>query len=114
VITDTVEIDGFDYAGRHWVSDPFKPDSNADGLTDVAEWPEPVGAAPDLDVADDRDPDADGVPNLWDEDNDGDGVPDNLDLSPFARTSYSGTFSLDTRNLDNSASMAITITCESL
>ncbi|MBC8422471.1 MAG: FG-GAP repeat protein [Chloroflexi bacterium] len=90
-----MEIDGFDYGGQHWTSDPFQVDSNLDGLSDSDEWPEPVGAAPHLDdVANDWDPDADGVPNLWDEDNDGDEVPDSLDLSPFARTAYSETFSL--------------------
>jgi len=94
LITDTVEIDGFYCAGRHWSSDPFKPDSNNDGLADFAEWPEPVGSAPRLDVADAWDPDGDGVPNLWDEDNDGDQVPDSLDLSAFARTSYTNAFSL--------------------
>ncbi len=94
LITDTVEIDGFDYGGKHWVSDPFRIDSNADGLSDYAEWPEPIGVAPKLDGVDDWDPDGDGVPNLWDADNDGDGVPDSLDLSPFARTAYSDTFSL--------------------
>ena len=95
LITDTVEIDGFDYGGKHWVSDPFLVDSNADGLSDFAEWPEPIGVAPKLDGVDDWDPDGDGVPNLWDADNDGDGVPDSLDLSPFARASYSDTFSLN-------------------
>jgi hypothetical protein len=100
-ITDTVEIDGFDYGGHHWTSDPFLPDSNQDGLFDFSEWPEPVGQAPHLeDVADDWDPDSDGVPNLWDEDNDGDNVPDSLDLSPFARTTYSDTFSLATQGGD--------------
>ena len=94
-ITDTLEIDGFDYGGRHWTSDPFNLDSNQDGLTDFAEWPDPVGAAPHLDVANDWDPDGDGVPNLWDEDNDGDAVPDSIDLSPYARTAYSDTFSLN-------------------
>jgi len=101
LITDTVEIDGFYCAGLHWTSDPFKVDSNDDGLADYFEWPEPVGGAPLLeDVADHWDPDGDGVPNLWDEDNDGDSVPDSLDLSPFARTTYSDTFSLTTQGGD--------------
>ncbi len=99
-ITDTLEIDGFDYGGRHWTSNPFTHDSNQDGLTDFAEWPYPVGAAPDLDVADDWDPDGDGVPNLWDEDNDGDEVPDGIDLSPYARTTYSDNFSLSIQGGD--------------
>ncbi len=97
LITDTVEIDGFDYGGRHWTSNPFLPDSNQDGLFDGAEWPQPVGQAPRLADADDWDPDGDGIPNLWDADNDGDGVPDDLDLSPFSRTTYSDTFSLATQ-----------------
>ncbi|MBN1317965.1 MAG: FG-GAP repeat protein, partial [Anaerolineales bacterium] len=97
VLTDTLEIDGFDYAGRHWASNPLKPDSNYDGLSDLAEWPGPVGAAPNLAGVNDWDPDGDGVPNIWDEDNDGDQVPDNLDLSPFTRSRYTSTVSLSTQ-----------------
>jgi hypothetical protein len=96
LITDTVEINGFDYGGQHWTSDPFEVDTNVDGLSDYDEWPEPIGAAPELDdVADAWDPDGDGVPNLWDADNDGDEVPDSLDLSPYARSAYSESFSLN-------------------
>ncbi len=97
MITDTLEIAGFDFGGRTWPSDPFKPDSNNDGLADMSEWPAPVGEAPNFDDVDDWDPDGDGVPNLWDADNDGDNVPDSLDLSPFSRTDYTDTFALTTQ-----------------
>jgi hypothetical protein len=96
MITDTLEIEGFDFGGRTWTSDPFNPDSNNDGLADMSEWPAPVGEAPNFDDLDDWDPDGDGVPNLWDADNDGDGVPDDLDLSPFSRTDYTDAFTLTT------------------
>ncbi len=88
-ITDTLEIDGFTFGGRIWTSDAVNPDSNRDGLVDTAEWPEPVGSAPEWD------PDGDGVPNLWDDDNDGDGVPDSRDVSPFSRTDYGDDFSFN-------------------
>ncbi|MCP4540736.1 MAG: PKD domain-containing protein [Chloroflexi bacterium] len=93
-ITDTIEVDGFEYGGRTWVSDPFKADANDDGLVDYGEWPAPVGEAPELDDVDDWDPDGDNTPNLWDDDNDGDSIPDYLDMSAFSRTAYSETFSL--------------------
>lgn len=91
LITDTLEIDGFDWDGQHWTSDPFQADSNADGLADASEWPAPVGEAPDWD------PDGDGIPNLWDMDNDDDGVPDDVDVSPFSRTDYVNQFSLSSQ-----------------
>ncbi|MDT8304557.1 MAG: Ig-like domain-containing protein, partial [Anaerolineae bacterium] len=77
LITDTVEIEGFAFAGLQWVTDPLKADSNDDGLNDSVEWVQPAGSAPLWDM------DGDGQPNPWDEDNDGDGVPDDIDLSPF-------------------------------
>ncbi|HEY64459.1 MAG TPA: hypothetical protein G4O02_07790, partial [Caldilineae bacterium] len=77
-ITDTLEIKGFSYAGRQWYTNPFLSDSNQDGLSDYAEWPEPVGEAPSWD------PDGDGLPNVWDADDDGDGVIDRLDMSPWS------------------------------
>ncbi len=98
LITDTVEIDGFDFGGKHWTSNPFQADSNNDGLSDYAEWPAPIGGAPELSDADDWDPDGDGIPNLWDDDNDGDQVPDSLDLSPFSRGAFSDTFQLNIVN----------------
>ena len=97
MITDTLEIEGFEFGGRTWTSDPFKPDSNDDGLADIFEWPAPVGDAPNFDGVDDWDPDGDGIPNIWDADNDGDGVPDSLDLSPFFYTSYDDAFTLDSQ-----------------
>ncbi|MBN1666560.1 MAG: hypothetical protein JW862_05710, partial [Anaerolineales bacterium] len=92
LITDTLEIDGFDLAGQHWTGNPLEADSNSDGLSDFSEWPAPVGEAPSWD------PDGDGVPNLWDADNDGDGVPDYLDLSPYSYSSYRDSISLSTQD----------------
>ena len=97
VITDTVEIEGFEFGGRTWTSDPFEADSNGDGLVDFTEWPSPVGDAPHMEGVDPWDPDGDDVPNLWDADNDGDDVPDGLDLSPFSHTDYIDVFSLTTQ-----------------
>ena len=77
LITDTVEIEGFTFAGLQWTTDPLKADSNDDGLSDTVEWIAPVGSAPSWDM------DGDGQPNPWDDDNDGDGVPDDIDLSPY-------------------------------
>ncbi len=94
LITDTLEIEGFDWGGKHWTSNPTDSDSNEDGLADFSEWPAPQGEAPGWD------PDGDGVPNLWDADNDDDGVPDDLDLAPFSRTDYQQSFSLSTQGGD--------------
>jgi hypothetical protein len=82
LITDTLEIQGFAFAGRQWYTNPLLADSNGDGLTDYAEWPAPVGEAPSWD------PDGDGLPNVWDDDNDGDGVMDRIDLSPWSYSPY--------------------------
>ncbi len=95
-ITDTLEIEGFSYAGRTWYSDPNVPDSNEDGLPDSFEWPTPHGSAPSID------PDNDNIPNLWDDDNDGDGVPDSSDLDPYSVTQYDKTFTLQTTKGDGS------------
>ncbi|MBP7998168.1 MAG: hypothetical protein KA314_02115 [Chloroflexi bacterium] len=79
-ITDTLEIQGFTYAGQTWYLDPINEDSNEDGLVDSGEC--------DLSLIDNGlaaacpDSDGDGAPNVFDEDNDGDGVPDADDLSP--------------------------------
>jgi hypothetical protein len=92
-IPDKTEIDGFDYAGKHWTSDPLKADSNGDGVLDIFEWSKdltPNGLAPSVDI------DGDGTPNLWDEDDDNDGVPDAQDLSPLARSDYTTTLNLST------------------
>lgn len=79
-ITDTLEIEGFTYAGQTWYLDPINEDSNEDGLVDSGECDLALigsglaTACPDSD--------GDGAPNVFDDDNDGDGVPDEDDLSP--------------------------------
>ncbi len=90
-ITDSVEIAGFTMAGRTWTTDPSKIDSNQDGLSDVKEWPAPIGLAP----VDSHDPDGDDIPSVWDDDNDGDGVHDSIDLSPFHMQPYRNTLDLN-------------------
>jgi len=103
-IPDQVEIDGVTHGGETWRGDPFKGDTNADGASDAAEWPAPVGQAPAVDVdgngtvtdAEAWDPDGDGVPSPWDGDNDDDGVPDKVDLSPFSRTEAVDEYELST------------------
>ncbi len=84
-ISDAIEVQGLDYGGKHWDSDPLKPDSNDDGILDMMEWSHTLT---DEGQADSIDQDNDGLPDLWDEDNDNDGVPDALDLSPSAKTDY--------------------------
>ena len=94
-ITDTIEIAGFVLTNtlgitQTFYSNPFRQDTNEDGLSDDLEWPAPIGDAPS------HDPDGDDVPNLWDADNDGDGVPDDVDLAPFSATEFNSDFSLRT------------------
>lgn len=87
-ITDDVEVQGFDYDGRHWYMDPLNPDSNNDGLLDSQECPECVREAGTKGPSPHgvcQDTDSDGVPDAFDDDNDNDGVPDRADLSPFTR-----------------------------
>ena len=94
-ITDTLELDGIEWpagSGQMWYGDPFKADTNDDGLLDAYEWPEPYGAAPEWDI------DGDGVPNPWDDDSDGDGVPDGVDLTPYVYTEYVESFPLSTQS----------------
>ncbi len=76
-IRDTVEIQGFSYAGKSWYSNPLEIDSNGDGVGDRDEWNSPELLHPTWDT------DNDGEPDLFDRDNDGDGVPDSADVSPF-------------------------------
>jgi uncharacterized repeat protein (TIGR01451 family) len=106
-ITDTLEVEGFSYAGQTWYTDPIDPDTNADGLVDLIEWGfDGNGSLFPIP----RDTDGDQTPDLFDRDNDGDGVPDDLDTSPFSAppTTYDG----DTRfsfQLDNLAAAAPTL-----
>ena len=87
-ITDTLEVQGFTYAGQTWYTDPLNNDSNGDGLTDDDEWMGGTFGPATWDT------DGDNTPDLFDFDNDGDGVPDKLDSSPF--TSRTGqTFTAD-------------------
>ena len=88
-ITDTLEVNGFEYDSQTWYSNPRALDSNEDGLDDISEWPAPIGLAPS------HDPDGDGLPNLWDNDNDGDGVLDKEDIDPYTVTDYEASFSLE-------------------
>ncbi len=75
-IADLLEVEGFDYDGQTWYTDPLEVDTNKDGIADGLEW----YAA---DTHPTWDTDGDGLPDLFDRDNDGDGVPDSLDISPF-------------------------------
>ena len=82
VISDTLEIRGFQYAGRHWYLDPNEIDTNKDGLPDNVECSVWAGASIDSeDICPDSD--GDGTPDVFDYDNDNDGVADAVDLSPF-------------------------------
>ncbi len=96
-ITDTLELEGLTFAGTTWTLDPFKADSNGDGLNDGDEWLQPVGTAPSWDGDNDR------VPNPWDEDNDNDGVSDGFDLAPYSASTVRDSFALQTTNAANIA-----------
>jgi hypothetical protein len=78
LITDTLEVQGFEYFTLTWTLDPLEIDTNGDTIDD---WRE----CPDAPVC--LDTDGDGTPDLFDRDNDGDGVPDELDASPFTKGS---------------------------
>ena len=108
-ITDTVELNGFDFTYtdtnghqtvRHFTSDPLDPDSNGDGVADNNEWDPTLtddyhctmGSSTNTSFTD---KDCDGLPNLWDDDNDGDGVPDDQDVSPYQVMPYRPSFTLN-------------------
>jgi type II secretory pathway pseudopilin PulG len=84
IISDILEVNGFNYNSQMWYPNPNEADSNKDGLVDTVEctvWSanddnyDPNAPCPDTD--------GDGTPDIWDDDNDNDGVPDGVDLSPF-------------------------------
>jgi len=70
--------------------DPQKADSNGDGLVDNLEIKDVTW-----------DFDDDGIPNVWDSDNDNDGVPDNLDRSPFAKSTTGDSFQFNIQTNGN-------------
>lgn len=76
-VSDFDEVNGFEYNGKRWYTDPLEPDTNQDGLPDGSEWF--VEGSPHATW----DLDQDGTPDAFDLDNDGDGVMDQLDLSPY-------------------------------
>ncbi len=80
-LNDNVEINGFEYSGRMWYTNPLDVDTNHDSVADTLEW---HADADNNKIPDDTD--ADGVPDLFDDDNDGDGVPDRQDLAPFVHS----------------------------
>ncbi|MCO5189956.1 MAG: hypothetical protein M9918_17410 [Anaerolineae bacterium] len=84
-ISDALEIQGFNYNGQQWYTDPLDADSNRDGLSDGTECAIWFEGNPDYDpMAICPDTDSDGTPDLFDTDNDGDGVIDKFDVSPMA------------------------------
>ncbi len=96
LLSDFAEVEGFTYAGETWFSDPFRPDSNGDGLPDYAEWnatpyviTDTLGITHTIDVglASGWDGDGDNIPDVWDDDNDNDGVSDVVDKSPASMMS---------------------------
>jgi hypothetical protein len=84
MITDTLEVQGFNYGGRQWYLNPNNPDTNNDGLSDSVECPVlvDVGNPTEEDFKNGCDSDQDGIPNPFEMDNDNDGAPDRVDLSP--------------------------------
>ncbi|MEZ4717846.1 MAG: hypothetical protein R2851_17425 [Caldilineaceae bacterium] len=86
-LADNLEVAGHSYNGQVWYLDPLNADTNNDGIADGKEWhlDGDGNGAPD-------DTDGDGTPDIWDDDNDGDGIRDNLDLSAYAHTKGTRTF----------------------
>ncbi len=91
LIPDRVELEGWVYNGKRWVSDPLQVDTNKDGLSDL------LDAGPDNN--NDKIPDSlydtdnDTIPDLFDDDNDGDGVSDRIDIAPFTHLGKDSPFS---------------------
>ncbi len=81
LITDTVEVQGFELGQKQWYLDPNNADTNGDGLIDSMECPALVDSSAGG-IAAACDTDQDGLPNAVEFDNDDDGVPDAVDLSP--------------------------------
>ncbi|WP_342304067.1 hypothetical protein [Methanolobus sp. ZRKC5] len=82
--SDLDQLDDYNESVLYF-SDPLEMDSNYDGLTDNFEVTDVLS----LDI------DSDGVSNIWDFDNDDDGVEDNIDPSPFARSTSYDYFNFD-------------------
>jgi hypothetical protein len=79
-INDLLEVQGFQYGGQQWYTDPLAPDSNRDGQSDLLEWSLDSAGNP---LSTPLDTDGDNIPDLFDLDNDNDGVADRKDLAPF-------------------------------
>jgi hypothetical protein len=105
-ITDTLEVEGFDYNSQTWTTDPLLPDTNGDGMPDDLEWSTTLTGT---DFVEFIDWDQDGTPNPWDDDNDGDGVPDGNDISPYASTPYRQRFELTVSGPQEGATIYIDV-----
>ncbi|HSH04557.1 MAG TPA: LamG-like jellyroll fold domain-containing protein, partial [Anaerolineae bacterium] len=83
-ISDTLEVNGFTYAGQQWYLNPNEPDSNKDGLNDGIECPQWSPTSGQFNPAlPCQDTDGDNIPDAFDNDNDNDGLSDEADISPF-------------------------------
>lgn len=80
MVSDFDEVNGFVAGGVRWYTNPLEADTNKDGLGDGQEWYLANSGAP-------PDTNGNGTPDLFDRDNDGDGAPDNMDLSPYFKSS---------------------------
>ena len=70
--------------GTDYYTDPFKSDTNDDGISDFFECPSTDTQKKCLDT------NTDGVPDFLSNDNDGDKVPDHVDLEPFRGVTIRG------------------------
>lgn len=76
-LSDYDEVAGVTVGATRYRLNPLDGDSNNDGRPDSAECVAAPFSCPDTD--------GDGVPDVADDDDDGDGVPDRYDLSPTTR-----------------------------
>ncbi len=82
-LSDFQEVNGFTFNNKKWYTDPNKPSTLDDGITDGQKCPPDANGQPNCA----RDTDKDGTPDVLDRDLDGDQVPNNEELSPFAASS---------------------------
>ncbi|OQY42249.1 MAG: hypothetical protein B6242_16405, partial [Anaerolineaceae bacterium 4572_78] len=87
LISDYIEVVGFNYDGKQWYLNPLKADTNNDGQLDTVECEALINVENNTIISSSgsycQDIDNDKTPDIYDFDNDGDGVPDKVDESPY-------------------------------
>ena len=83
-MNDDLEVVGFDFAGKHWYSDPLEASTLKDEIADSKKCSR---LATSWNCA--LDTDGDNTPDLFDRDIDGDSVPNSQDPSPIRKARWS-------------------------